>query len=148
MRKLITATQPPDFTLAPLLTDGRDSLACRDIDGMEKAVLKRIDLYYGGTPWHQTSHKAEDIFALEESSLYTWPPLEQLLEAEFAIWTKGSRRARRLTIRFPDTVTAHPARDPDASAADQQFWRMVRAWMEKRRFMTPQPHGDRAPLLA
>jgi hypothetical protein len=148
MRQLITQTQPPIFTLEPLLVDGRKSLACLDVEGMEKTVLKRIEFYHGGKPWHHTIHEGEDIFTLAEEGLYTWPPLEQLLEAEFAVWTKGSPHAHRLIIRFPDKATARQARDTVPPGTPNTFWSIAETWMKKRRFMNPQCHGKQPAPLA
>jgi len=138
---------PPNLTLAPLLEDGRNALACLDIAGMQKVVLKRIKLYHGGNPWHRITHEAEDIFALADLGLYTWPPLEQLYEAEFALWTQYSRRSHRLIIRFPDTVIAKPARNAVPDGSSEPFRCMVISWMKQRRFMAQEPHGDKPTIL-
>jgi hypothetical protein len=138
---------PPNLTLAPLLEDGRNALACLDIAGMQKVVLKRIMLYHGGNPWHRITHEAEDIFALADLGLYTWPPLEQLYEAEFALWTLDSQRSHRLIIRFPDTVIAKPARNTIPDGSSEPFRSLVISWMKQRRFLTRELHGDKPTIL-
>jgi hypothetical protein len=62
-----------NYTLLPLVSDGRNCLACRDVEGIEW-----VEFYYGGSQWQRITRKSDDIFALVENEIIKWPALERI----------------------------------------------------------------------
>jgi hypothetical protein len=87
------------YTLAPLVTDGRNCLACRDVEGMDWVLLEWVEFYYGGSPWQRITRKSDDVFALVEKEIIKWPALERITAARFQVRLKGDRRVRHITVR-------------------------------------------------
>lgn len=113
------------YTLAPLVKDGRHCLVCRDVEGMESAVLEWVEFYYGGTPWQRIIRKSNDIFGLVENEVIKWPALERITAARFRVRLKDDQRARQITVR-PCTRSAEGRDGPR---------RVIEAWLMKRKFM-------------
>ena len=125
-------TAPPkklvEYTLAPLVEDGRNCLVCRDVEGMEWAVLESVEYYYGGSPWQRITRESDDIFALVEHEILKWPTLDRITAARFRFRIEADHRARRLTIR-PAVVSAG---GPDGPG------RVMEEWLVKRNFVRVQ----------
>jgi hypothetical protein len=51
-----------------LIKEGRHSLACRDVEGMESALLQEVEFYFGGSPWQRLVRNSEDVFVLVTAS--------------------------------------------------------------------------------
>jgi hypothetical protein len=113
------------YTLAPLVEDGRNCLACRDVEGMEWVGLEWVEFYYGGCPWQRIMRKSDDIFALVENEIIKWPALERITAARFQIRLKEGERARHVMIR-PSTRGV-VERDGARLVVDE--------WLMKRKFM-------------
>ena len=113
------------YTLAPLVEDGRPCLVCRDVEGIESVSLEWVEFYYGGTPWQRIIRKSNDIFALVENEVIKWPALERITAARFRVRLKEDQRARHITVR-PCTrfVEGRDGARP-----------VMEAWLIKRRFM-------------
>jgi hypothetical protein len=96
-------TLPPksaiEYTLAPLVQDGRNCLACGDVEGMGWVILEWVEVYHGGSPWQRITRESDDIFALLENDILKWPPLDRITAARFRLRLKADQRARRLTVR-------------------------------------------------
>jgi hypothetical protein len=113
------------YTLAPLVNDGRNCLVCHDVAGMEWVVLNWVEFYYGGSPWQRIIRESEDIFALVENEIIKWPALERITAARFQLRLKGEKRARHITVR-PST----------RSVGERDGPRLVmEGWLMKRKFM-------------
>jgi hypothetical protein len=87
------------YTLAPLVHDGRSSLACADIPGMEWVRLIGVDRDIFEAPRHRDSKRAQDIFELVESGRLQWPAsIDQLKRATFLVKFWRAPKPRRFTI--------------------------------------------------
>jgi hypothetical protein len=87
------------YTLYPIIRDGRASLACADVPGMEWVRLVGVDRDIFEAPKHRDSKKAADIFDLVESGSLKWPDnIEQLKRATFLVKFWRAAKPRRFTI--------------------------------------------------
>lgn len=87
------------YNLAPIVRDGRNSLVCADVPGMEWVRLVGIDRDVEEAPKHRDSKKAADIFELVESSQLQWPRnIDQLKRATFLVKFWRAPKPRRFTI--------------------------------------------------
>jgi hypothetical protein len=101
---------------------------CKDIKGMESAVLERVEFYYSGSPWQRIVRQSDDVFALVERQIIKWPTLDRIVAARFRIRLKNDRRTRRITIR----PALRPLGIPDSASP------IVEEWLQKRKFMETQ----------
>jgi hypothetical protein len=115
-----------NYTLGPLVQDGRNCLVCSDVEGMECAVLERVEFYYGGSPWQGITRKSNDIFALVENEIIKWPALERITRARFQVRLKEGQRARHITVR-PSTRSIGGR---DGARLVMEEWLMKRNFME------------------
>ena len=113
------------ITLEPLLRDGRNCLACRDVEGIEWAALESVEFYYGGSPWQRIIRKSDDFFALIEKEIFQWPTLERIIAARFRIRLKNDRRTRHVNIRPSVTVVSFSEGGEPA----------IQQWLVKRGFI-------------
>jgi hypothetical protein len=125
---------PIRYTLSPLVQDGRNSLVCRDVKGMEWAMLECVEFYYGGSPWQRITRQSDDIFALVERKVFKWPALERITSARFRVRLKTERRVCRITI--------HPA----AQASDKRLGTnpVIQDWLKKRGFLEIIPNEGKS----
>lgn len=117
------------YTLAPLVKDGRNCLACRDVAGMEWAVLEEIEFYYGGSPWQRIVRKSDDIFALMEKGIFQWPGLDRITRARFRVRLQNVSRARQITVRPCLRILS----GTDEVGAALENWAKKRKFMEEQR---------------
>jgi hypothetical protein len=113
------------YALVPLIKDGRDCLACRDVKEMDSAILEFVEFYYPGSPWQRVTRQSEDIFSLVEQRIFKWPVLERIAAARFSIRLKGERRDRRITIR----PSVRPNENREGTNA------VIHDWLKKRKFL-------------
>jgi hypothetical protein len=113
------------YTLVPLIKDGRNCLACRDVKEMDSAILESVEFYYGGSPWQRVTRQSDDVFSLVEQRIFKWPALERIAAARFAIRLKGGQRDRRITIR-PSVL---PNENRDGTNP------MIQDWLKRRKFL-------------
>jgi hypothetical protein len=116
--------RPVKYTLAPLVEDGRNCLVCHDVTGIESVVLETVEFYYCGSPWQRIVRASDDVFALVETGIIKWPPLERISAARFKIRLKGEQRTRSLTVR-PST---RPVGTTDVGRL------ILDEWLVKRKF--------------
>ncbi len=121
----IPTTIIDQYTLAPLIKDGRHCLACSDVEGLGCIVLQSVEFYYGGSPWQKITRKSDDIFALVETDIFQWPALERITAARFQIRFRDEKRPRSITIRPGQRRLEE--RDESCPAIDQ--------WLVKRKFL-------------
>lgn len=87
------------YTVAPILRDGRDCLACGDVPGIDGVSLTRVETCQREGDRHRTVQEADDIFRLVERGRVKLPErLEDITSATFQVRFRGARRPRRLTI--------------------------------------------------
>lgn len=87
------------YTLEPLKRDGRASLKCSDIAGLESVTLREVEYSWGGAFEHIEIHRAEGLFhalALIRRDIETEP---QIRRAVFRIKLTGEKKFRTVTIK-------------------------------------------------
>lgn len=120
------------FTLAPLLTDGPDSLVCTDVEGIEWIRLREVQRYWGGKHKEIETRRADDLFAAMATRAATFSPTANLIKAVFLVKFENAKTPRTVTIR-PKNI-ANYTRDEDSVRVEQ--------WMMKRGFaLAPEPEG-------
>jgi len=87
------------YSLCPLLRDGRASLVCADVPGIEWVRLVGVDLDVQEFPKHRDTKRAYDIFELVENGKLRWPAdVEQIKRAAFLVKFWRAPKPRRFTI--------------------------------------------------
>ena len=87
------------YTLEPLKKDGRASLNCRDICGLDSVNLREVEYSWGGAFEHIEIHRAYGLFhalALIRRDIETEP---QIRKAVFKIKLDGEKKPRTVTIK-------------------------------------------------
>jgi hypothetical protein len=113
------------FTLAPLLTSGRMSLACRDIPGIETITLTEVQMFTGGRDWLRVTYQAPDLFRAIERGDIVLPEPERLVRASFLVRFSDSKKQR--TIRIAGSNKLCVVRDGDTA--------LMERWLEARGFV-------------
>jgi hypothetical protein len=119
------------YTLEPLRSDGRASLACGDIEGLRWITLKEIQYLWYGRISEIEIHRAEDVFSVFESRKTTIPTKPRLLRANFQVKFMDSRTPRAVAIRPPNV--AQYARDDDSE--------LIEEWLLRRGFIRNGDHN-------
>jgi len=114
------------FTLEPLRTDGRDSLVCADVEGIEWVKLKEYHIHWGGAHGEIETRKADDIYAALEARERDFPKGGRLLRASFLIKFADAKQPRTVTLCTGNR--AQYKRDDDAE--------ILEAWLTARGFIT------------
>lgn len=127
------------YTLAPLVRDGRNCLACRDVPGIERVELKEVEVFYPGKHWQCVTRKSNDIFSLVEKGWVRWPESPgEITRATFEVKFSDAKMTRRVTL-----VPANKAlygRDDDSA--------LVEKWLAARGFILQDTdHEDTAGLV-
>ena len=87
------------YTLDPLKKDGRASLNCRDIPGLDSVNLREVEYSWGGAFEHVEIHRAEGLLhalALIQRDIEQEP---QIRKAVFKIKLDGEKKPRTVTIK-------------------------------------------------
>ncbi len=113
------------YTLKPLLTDGADSLACDDVEGINWIVLRELAIHRGGKHSETEVRKAKDLFGAFEERNHTLHLKLRLSMAKFEVKFSESRKTRTVTIR-PSNQAMY-SRDDDSLLVEQ--------WMTRRGFI-------------
>ena len=113
------------FTLEPLRRDGKNSLICSDIDGLEWVKLKEVHFHWLGEYREIEIRKAEDIFAAMERRGSSIPILATIARATFEVKFEDSKPARMVCISSENK--AQYKRDDDAE--------IIERWMLQRGFI-------------
>ena len=111
-------------TMAPIVLNGRNCLVCHDVEGAECVRLKAVTLYYIGTPWQRVTRESDDIFELVENDIFSWPALDQILEAQFLVRLKDGK-SWWIRVRSGGVV----------KNAGDAGWEHEREWLDKRGFL-------------
>ena len=114
------------YTLEPLRRDGKASVVCTDVDGMEWVRLKEIQYLWGGAEREIEIRKANDIFAALEGRGRSIPATAPILRASFLVKFTDSKTARTVTIR-PSNIAQY-TRDSDADVVED--WLLKRGLIE------------------
>jgi hypothetical protein len=115
------------YTLAPLLTDGPEALFTHDIPGINRIVLREVEMAWDNDNQEVTIRKAKDLFATAQAQNarragHVNPP--RLVRASFDVYFGESAKPRKVQVRPPSTVQI--GRYCDA--------RRVHDWLSKRGF--------------
>ncbi len=114
------------FTLKPLVQQGRACLACADVPGIEWVNLVGVELDVTEDPKHRDIRKGQDIFRLVEREKLAWPEdVANLKRATFAVKFWRVKRPRSLTIVPCNRVIY--GREGDS--------RLLEPWLLRRGFM-------------
>lgn len=121
--------EAPKYTLRPLWDMGAASLRCDDIPGVEKVVLREVQLLWHPGDKYIETRRCVDLFRSMERRGHTLPRTESgglpiYLKARFDVTLEGEEKPRRLTI--VPTTRAKYERDDDSSVID--------TWLRERGF--------------
>lgn len=116
------------YTLEPLRRDGKDSLVCADIEGIDDIVLKEIRIAWGGRHKEFETRRAEDLFAAYAEKGKKLPSHAPLVLAKFRVTFSNSKKTRVLAIYPPNKINIK--RHNDSPVLDE--------WMAKRGFILNQ----------
>lgn len=122
----------PRYTLEPLRQDGKASLACLDVEGIERITLLRLVFNWGGKRSEQETRQADDLFSLYEEKGIPFPPEPEIRSATFEIKFTDSKSPRRVTVRPPNIASF--TRDGDSP--------LVEEWLRKRDFVVEEAFGN------
>jgi hypothetical protein len=112
------------YTLEPL-KQGRSSLVCSDIDGIDSIVMKEIEFTIPGAVWEREIHKADDVFTAFENRSFEIRDHIRISRASFKVQFSDSQKARTVTIR--PSNNAQYGRDEDSV--------LVEHWLNARGFI-------------
>ena len=87
------------FTLEPLRQDGKVSLECGDVDGIDKVTLTEYTILYDPNFNESVTRRADDIFGLLGARNHEFPKGGNLVKAKFKIKFSGSKNPRSVTIK-------------------------------------------------
>ncbi|MFH1865736.1 MAG: hypothetical protein ABIK85_07620 [Candidatus Eisenbacteria bacterium] len=116
------------YTLDPLRVDGKDSLVCTDVQGIDEIRLTEVKYYWGGPHGEIETRQASDLFAAMESR-HASIRKGKIVSAKFQVKFSGSKSPRSLTIRQPNI--AKFTRDDDGRLIDD--WLLKRGFSSARR---------------
>lgn len=102
-----------ELTLDPLKRYGICCLACDDIDGLDGARLVELMRIRGGPFERIAIDKASDLFADFAAEGFTLPETARLISASIEFTFTGDDKARRVTIRPPNTIVYSRTEDRD-----------------------------------
>lgn len=120
------------YTLEPLRTQGKASLVCVDVEGIESVQLREIQLYTDGRRPGVTAHKVMGVFEYLEERGQTIAPDARVISAIFQFKFADSRTPRSVTIK-PSNVALY-TRDSDSV--------LVERWLAKRGFLEAEECDD------
>lgn len=129
------------YTLEPLRTDGKTSLACTDIDGIEWIRLREVQFYWGGPQHEIETRKADDYFAALEARGRSLPSKVRIIRAGFLVKFSDSKTPRSVVIR-PSNIAQY-TRDADSA--------LVEEWLTRRGFILTEKqdeHDDVSAVMA
>lgn len=118
------------YSLEPL-RQGRSSISCADVDGIEWVVLKEIRSAFGGSHNEMKTHSADDLFAALEDRGGAFPG-GKLIGARFEVRFSDARTPRIVHINPP--ARAKFTRDSDGAR--------IAEWLVKRGFDVSRREND------
>jgi len=133
------------YTLAPLITLGRDALACGDVPGLQSVLLHELHIAHLGDQIDIEKRCADDVFLALESqgrSLLDEEATIRLVRAKFIV-TFSDGKERTIIIE-PDNVASFDRQADNA---------IIHEWMSLRGFILiattrGQYHADTRTVLA
>ena len=126
------------FTLEPLRTLQKEALDLDGLDGIDKIVLRELEMAWG-TLGAVTIWKAEDLFlAAEARKRAAVPDAGKLVRAAFDFYFTGSNKPRKVHLRPWNTLKL--GRHCDAA--------LVQRWISKKEFREADPAAKPLPKPA
>ena len=126
------------FTLAPLVKDGRNSLACEDIPGIQHILLTEVQIQAaGGSGWLRSTHQSADLFTAIENEQVVLPKPESLVRASFLVRFGDSKKRRTIKILGSNKLSV--VRDGDTALMER--WLDARGFIIKRSADEEEPEG-------
>lgn len=113
------------YTLAPLKTDGANSLLCRDVGGLERVRLTELEIDSGCALNLTKRYKATDVFKAIEMTHEEIPAEAAVLHARFAVNLAGETTPRPVLVQPPNV--AEYGRGEEAA--------LIERWLVARRFV-------------
>lgn len=132
----------PKFTLAPLVLQGADALACQDIEGIDSVRLVEYRQFWGGQFKETEIRRATDIFAARASRSKRAIRVGTPSAAVFKVKFTGDTKERSVTIR-PKAVARYE-RNEDSELVER--WLRARGFLV-RRAMPERDDEELAELL-
>ena len=86
------------FTLEPLREDGKASLQCADVDGIDRVILIEYTIRFDPNFSESVTYHSDDVFGLLEASRKVFPSGGNLVRAKFKIKFSDARTPRNVTI--------------------------------------------------
>ncbi len=114
------------FTLEPLRQDGKASLECGDVDGIDNVTLTEYTIFYDPNFNESVTRRADDVFGLLEARQQKFPKGGNLIRAKFKIKFTGTKYPRSVTIKKGNCAGFKI--DDDSVALEQ--------WLTNRGFIT------------
>ncbi len=115
------------YTLAPLINQGADALACADIPGMESVKLTEIQLQFRGPLNDRRIYRSKDFFKSLENGKRDFPNYGELVSASFSVKFETSK-PRTVKIQTPNVAKFDRKEDSH----------LVETWLRKRGFVIEQ----------
>lgn len=116
------------YTLAPLIEQGADALACADISGIEEVKLTEIQLQFRGPLNDRQTYRSKDFFASLSGRNRTFPNYGELVSASFAVKFEKANRPRTVKVRTPNIANFDRKEDSH----------LIETWLRKRGFVIEQ----------
>lgn len=113
------------YTLAPLQLRGRESLTCRNIEGLESIRLREIHWAWDGAFKHVETHRASDLFMAFAVRQVAIPKEPKIIKAVFEVKLTGLEKPRSATIKPP--AAASFGRGEEAALIEQ--------WLREQKFV-------------
>lgn len=120
-------SQAGTYTLEPLRTEGAEALSAVGLDGINRIVLRALEMAWEEGAREILTHQAEDLFKCAPSPRaegHLLPRGWRLARAEFDFHFAGQRKPRAVQIRLPNVLKL--GRHCDL--------RLVSLWMSQRGF--------------
>lgn len=105
------------YTLLPLITQGRASLACEHIEGLRSIKLTEFTIAMPGSIKESVTHRATDVFEIRRFREHGIPAIGRLVKARFDVLLSDARRARTVSIIVPNK--AKYKRDSDGGLLEK-----------------------------
>jgi hypothetical protein len=119
------------FTLEPVRQDGKASLECGDVDGIDKVVLTEYTILYDPNFGESVTRRADDVFGLMEARGRGFPHGGRLVRAKFKIKFSDAKTPRTVTINAGNRAGFKI--DDDSIVLEQ--------WLTNRGFITEIEHA-------
>jgi hypothetical protein len=114
------------YTLKPLQDQGRDALACSDVDGLNRVLLTELHVIFSGHKKYREVYKSENGLFEEWGKCGRYFPVgSELVRASFLLHFNGISRPKSLIVCTPDVTIFE--RDSESER--------IGLWLKNRHFV-------------